>query len=397
LQAGATASVQNIVVKIPGLAQSLMKDAAAPRLEIFADRNNGPLFDQLFKARPGILGKDAFELYDTYGFPFDLTELIARERGLVVEKSGFSVLMEQQRQRARKAQKKEAISVRNTKSTDIDTKFVGYDSLTSPAKVFSVLNAVDRDGVVVDVSPFYAEMGGQVGDTGVIVDTTGNRFPVKNTVREGHAIVLLCDPGVPNAGEDVVLEVDEARRRRIQGHHTVTHLLHWALREIVSKDAAQKGSYVGPDKLTFDFSSAALTPQQKHDVEELVNEKIAENAAVSWTEIPFSEAKQRKEIQQFFGEKYGDKVRVLQIGGEPSKLNGYSMELCGGTHVRSTSEIGPFRIVKEEAIAAGTRRIEAVAGDAARIWAKEEAQRQQEKFEALSRKKSELAPLPVFA
>src|SRR5205807_6084347 len=128
----------------------------------------------------------------------------------------------------------------------------------------------------------------------------------------------------------------------------------------------------------------------------IVNEKIAENAPVSWTEIPYTEVKRRSDVQQFFGEKYGDDVRVLQIGGERNKLNGYSMELCGGTHVRSTGEIGAFRIVREEAIAAGTRRIEAVAGDAARVWAKEEAQRQQEKFETLSRKKSDLAPLPVF-
>ena len=161
-------------------------------------------------------------------------------------------------------------------------------------------------------------------------------------------------------------------------------------------DAAQKGSYVGPDKLTFDFSSAPLTPEQKRDVEKLVNEKIAENAPVSWTEIPFAEAKQRKDIIQFFGEKYGDTVRVLQIGGSPRALDGYSMELCGGTHVRSTGEIGPFRIVKEEAIAAGTRRIEAVAGDAARAWAKQEAARQQEKFDALARKKPDIAALPAF-
>src|SRR5260370_2183018 len=140
---------------------------------------------------------------------------------------------------------------------------------------------------------------------------------------------------------------------------------------------------------TCDFSSAPLTKEQVRDVEKLVNEKIAENAPVSWTEIPFAEAKQRKDIVQFFGEKYGDKVRVLQVGGEPKKLNGYSMELCGGTHVRSTDEIGPFRIVKEEAIAAGTRRIEAVAGDAGRLWAKEEAAPQQEKFETMSRKKSQ--------
>jgi alanyl-tRNA synthetase len=182
----------------------------------------------------------------------------------------------------------------------------------------------------------------------------------------------------------------------IQGHHTVTHLLHWALHEVVSRDTSQKGSYVGPEKLTFDFSSAPLRLEQKHDVEKLVNEKIAENAAVSWTEIPFANAKERKDIIQFFGEKYGDMVRVLQIGGEPKKLNGYSMELCGGTHVRSTGEIGPFRIVKEEAIAAGTRRIEAVAGDAARDWAKQEAVRQQEKFETLARKKPDIAALQAF-
>src|SRR5262249_10655084 len=186
------------------------------------------------------------------------------------------------------------------------------------------------------------------------------------------------------------------RRKLIQGHHTVTHMLHWALHQVVSSDATQKGSYVGPDKLTFDFSSAPLTSEQKRDVEKLVNEKIAENASVSWTEIPFPEAKQRKDIIQFFGEKYGDTVRVLQVGGEPKKLNGYSMELCGGTHVSSTSEIGPFRIVKEEAIAAGTRRIEAVAGEAAREWATQEAARQQEKFETLARKKPDIAALPVF-
>jgi alanyl-tRNA synthetase len=139
-----------------------------------------------------------------------------------------------------------------------------------------------------------------------------------------------------------------------------------------------------------------LTKQQVRDVEKLVNEKIGENAPVSWREIPFAEAKQRKDIIQFFGEKYGDTVRVLQVGGAPHALNGYSMELCGGTHVSSTGEIGPFRIVKEEAIAAGTRRIEAVAGDAARAWAKEEAAYQQEKFEALARKKPDIAELPVF-
>ena len=149
--------------------------------------------------------------------------------------------------------------------------------------------------------------------------------------------------------------------------------------------------------MTFDFSSAALTPQQKRDVEKLVNEKIAENAPVSWTEIPYAEAKKRSDIQQFFGDKYGDTVRVVQIGGEAKALNGYSMELCGGTHVRATGDIESFRIVREEAIAAGIRRIEAVAGGAAREWAQHEAARQQEKFETLARKKSDIAALPTFA
>jgi alanyl-tRNA synthetase len=239
-------------------------------------------------------------------------------------------------------------------------------------------------------------MGGQVGDTGEL-ESKHRVWRIKNTQKLGDTWLHITDSeeGLTK-GDNVTARIDVPRRRAIERHHTVTHLLHWALHEVVSKDAAQKGSYVGPDKLTFDFSSAALTPQQKRDVEKLVNEKIGENAPVSWTEIPYAEAKQRKEIQQFFGEKYGDKVRVVQVGGDPKKLNGYSMELCGGTHARSTSEIGPFRIVKEEAIAAGTRRIEAVAGDAARIWAKEEAQRQQEKFATLTRKKPDLAPLPVF-
>jgi alanyl-tRNA synthetase len=354
-----------------------------------------PIFIEATQGKT-VMGEFAFRLYDTYGFPLDLTELLARERGLDVDRRGFEQMMLNQQLRARAAQKKETISIRNTKSTNIETKFVGYDVLTSAATVFSVLNAVDRDGVVVDVSPFYAEMGGQVGDTGVIVDVTGNRFPVKNTVREGRAIVLLCDPRVPNPGEEIILEVDEPRRRKIEGHHTVTHLLHWALHEVVSRDASQKGSYVGPDKLTFDFSSAPLTQEQKRNVEKLVNEKVAENAPVSWIEIPFGEAKQRKDIIQFFGEKYGDTVRVLQIGGAPHALNGYSMELCGGTHVRVTGEIGPFRIVKEEAIAAGTRRIEAVAGDAARAWAVDEAARQQGKFESLARKKADIPALLAF-
>ena len=374
-------------------------------------------FDQVMvfnaeKAKAGlpvekvVSGEFAFKLYDTYGFPLDLTELMARERGLTVDIAGFEKLMEQQRERARKAQKKEEISVEEDALKSAPTKFLGYDFLEAEAVVETVLPGKKSDelNIVVDRTPLYAEMGGQVGDRGLlhvpghdwtevgqlrVIDTQkrGDVFVHRATVVEGRA---------PEPGEAVRISVDVDRRKLIQGHHTVTHLLHWALHEVVSRDASQKGSYVGPDKLTFDFSSAPLTKQQVRDVEKLVNEKIAESALVSWTEIPFAEAKQRKDIIQFFGEKYGDTVRVLQIGGAPHALNGYSMELCGGTHVRSTSEIGPFRIVKEEAIAAGTRRIEAVAGDAARAWAEEEAGRQQEKFETLKRRKPDIPALPAF-
>jgi alanyl-tRNA synthetase len=353
-----------------------------------------------------ISGAFAFRLYDEQGFPLDLTELMARERGLAVDVAGFERLMEEQRERARKAQKKEKISVEESELKAAPTKFLGYDYLEAESVVETVLPGTKPEelNIVLDRTPLYAEMGGQVGDRGLLHvpghdRTEVGQLRVIDTQKRGDVFVhraALVEGRAPEPGEAVRVSVDTDRRRAIQGHHTVTHLLHWALHEVVSREASQKGSYVGPDKLTFDFSSAPLTKQQVRDVEKLVNEKIAERAPVSWTEIPYEEAKQRTDIIQFFGEKYGDRVRVLQIGGTPRALNGYSMELCGGTHVRSTGEIGPFRIVKEEAIAAGIRRIEAVAGDAARGWATQEAARQQEKFEALTRKKPDIATLPVF-
>ena len=369
--------------------------------------------DEHGNVRKRISGELAFKLYDTYGFPLDLTELLARERGFEVDVAEFEALMEQQRARGRGAQKKIKLSADHAFASELEakkispTKFLGYDFLEAEALVETVLPGTKAEelNVVLDQTPFYAEMGGQVGDYGLLHvpghdRTEAGQLRVIDTQKRGDVFVhraKLVEGRAPEPGEAVRVAVDLDRRKSIQGHHTVTHLLHWALHEIVSRDAAQKGSYVGPDKLTFDFSSAALTKQQVRDVERLVNEKIAENAPVSWTEVPYAEARKRKDIIQFFGEKYGDTVRVLQVGGTPRALNGYSMELCGGTHVRSTSEIGPFRIVKEEAIAAGIRRIEAVAGDAARAWAEEEAARQHEKFEMLARKKSDVGALPTFA
>jgi len=353
-----------------------------------------------------VSGEFAFKLYDTYGFPLDLTELMARERGLAVDVEGFEKLMEQQRARGRSAQKKEEIAVEADDLKTAPTRFLGYEFLETESVVEAVLPGKKPGelNIVLDRTPFYAEMGGQVGDQGVVHVpghdwTEVGRLRVTDTQKRGNAFIhraTVVEGRPPEPGEAVRVSVDADRRKAIQAHHTVTHLLHWALHQVVSPDATQKGSYVGPDKLTFDFASAPLTPQQRAAVERLVNEKIAQNAPVSWTEIPYAEARQRDDIIQFFGEKYGDTVRVLQIGGKPGELNGYSMELCGGTHVRSTGEIGPFRIIKEEAIAAGVRRIEAVAGEAARRWAKEEAARQQHKLESLARKKPDVAPLPVF-
>jgi alanyl-tRNA synthetase len=309
-------------------------------------------------------GEFAFKLYDTYGFPLDLTELMARERGLAVEVEGFNRLMEEQKARARAAQKKEIIEV---SSLDISTptKFVGYEELDTPSRVLQVLGIKDKTAVLLDSSPYYAEMGGQVGDVGEI-SGGGHLWRVVNTQKAGDAwLHFLEDSEAPPVGAEVTLSVDRTRRNAVQRHHTVTHLLHWALHEVVNQDASQKGSYVGPDKLTFDFTSSPLTPVQLSDIERIVNERILENALVSWIEVKYGHIKDRKDVMQFFGDKYGDWVRVVQIGGGATNLDGYSMELCGGTHTRATGEIGLFLITGESAIAAGIRRIEAVSGLAA--------------------------------
>jgi alanyl-tRNA synthetase len=326
-----------------------------------------------------ISGDFAFKLYDTYGFPLDLTQLMARERGLTVDVDGFNRLMEEQRDRARKAQKREIIELSQIETTT-PTKFVGFDTLQTPAKVLEIVRVKDQNAVLLDTTACYAEMGGQVGDTGEL--RAGEcRWRIADTKKTGATWLHFLEPTdaasdrLPEPGEEVLLQVDTARRASIQRHHTVTHLLHWALHEVVSPEASQKGSFVGPDKLTFDFNCAPLTPQQVADVEKLVNERILENAGVSWMEVPYAEVKGRKDVMQFFGDKYGDIVRVVQIGGQPGRLDGYSMELCGGTHTRATGEIGLFRVVAETAIAAGVRRIEAVAGLESYLRAGEEARR----------------------
>jgi len=346
------------------------------------------LFEEEVKSAraPRITGEFAFKLYDTYGFPLDLTELMARERGLTVDVAGFNQLMEEQKSRARAAQKKTIISLSQIE-TQKPTTFVGYEKLETFATVLEVVGLREKTAVVLDASPCYAEMGGQVGDTGEILARvernqaasadlqSSPRLRVTDTQKSGHTWLHFIEGGeAPAEGDDVLVRVDADRRRAIERHHTATHLLHWALHEVVSREAAQKGSAVDPAKFTFDFNSNPLTPQQVADVERLVNEQILANAPVTWTEVPYAEVKKHPGIMQFFGEKYGEVVRVVQIGGRPRALDGYSMELCGGTHTRATGEIGLFRIVSEGTIAAGIRRIEAVCGLEAYARAQQELQ-----------------------
>ena len=308
-------------------------------------------------------GDIVFKLYDTYGFPSDLTELMAREQGYAIDSGRFDALMEEQRERARKGRSSQVISVSDI-DTSVQTQFHGYDELTGDAQVRSIVDIQGRKAVVVEDTPFYAEMGGQLGDHGIITARDGGKsWKITNTTKvENTFLHFIEGDDVPAAGTEIRLEVDRTRRLALERHHTVTHLLHWALHEVVSREAVQKGSYVGPEKLTFDFNSKALTPAQVLDVERLVNERILENEAVSWFEMPYSAIRDNPDIMQAFGEKYGDVVRIVQIGGQSGRLDGYSVELCGGTHTRRTGDIGLFRITGEGASSAGIRRIEAIAG-----------------------------------
>lgn len=311
-------------------------------------------------------GDIAFELYDTFGFPIDLTELLCSERGLKVDMPRFEKLMEQQQERSRAAQKSTVVRALDI-STEAVTEFFGFDSDSVEATVLEIHPQEDALFVITDKTVFYAEMGGQAGDSGTL-----NDIPVTGVQQIGKARALIIQKSEINnhqssinPGDQVILKIAQDRRRPIEAHHTATHLLHWALHEVVSKDAAQQGSSVDENRLRFDFNSGAVSAQQLSEMEEMVNGAIKQGLTVSWTEVKHADIKHRTDIMQFFGDKYGDVVRVVQIGGQANQLNGPSMELCGGTHVRNTDEIGLFKIKSEGAIASGVRRIEAVCGDAA--------------------------------
>ena len=331
-------------------------------LGLFSEVQSG-LKTQVFPA------DQAFKLYDTYGFPIDLTALLCREHGLRLDEDEVEVCMEAQRARARAAQKSEVVRATDV-VTDVSTEFVGFDVFEVSARVLEIHAREEGVFVILDKTPFYVEKGGQVSDTGVL-----GSVPVLAVQQVGNAILhLLPSSCGVKVGEVVCVSLDLERREAISSHHTATHLLHWALHKYVSPDAGQQGSRVSASGLRFDFSAAALSPLHLEQLESAVNEAILKDDLVSWKEVRHVEVKERADIIQFFGDKYGELVRVVQIGGESHALNGYSMELCGGTHVKRTGVLKPFIIKKEEAVASGVRRIEALCGEAARSYIAEQSE-----------------------
>ena len=324
------------------------------------------LFAKEVARNPGSLsGEFAFQLYDTFGFPIDLTQLLCEEQGLQLDMPRFEQRMEEQRERSRGSQGSEIVRALDV-ATKAVTRFTGYEQDSTTATVLEVHPQDDALFVITDATPFYAEMGGQVGDLGTLATPAGALVAVLGVQQIGQARAHVVAVDTPIAPGDVVtLAIDPARRRPIEAHHTATHLLHWALHEVVGMDATQQGSLVDTDRLRFDFAGAAVTPAQIEAIEALVNSKVKEDGWVGYAEVPHASVKGRADIMQFFGDKYGEFVRVVQAGGTPGSLDGFSMELCGGTHVRRTGEIGFFKIKSEGAIAAGVRRIEACCGDAA--------------------------------
>jgi len=317
-----------------------------------------------------IPGETVFRLYDTYGFPLDLTADVARERGLTIDQAGFDTAMAAQRGRARAASKF-GTGLRDSIKLSGKTNFSGYDRLSGPGRVTAlifdgtvvdVLRTGQEGQVVLDHTPFYAESGGQVGDTGSLVGAAG-RFSVRDTQKIGasFAHIGVLETGELHVGDEVRAQVDAERRTAIALNHSATHLLHAALREVLGKHVQQKGSLVAPDRLRFDFShSQALTAEELRRIEDLVNKAIRRNEPAE-TRVMALDAAVAAGAMSLFGEKYESDVRVLSIGD-------FSMELCGGTHVERAGDIGLFKIISESGVAAGVRRIEAVTGQAAYEW-----------------------------
>jgi len=329
------------------------------------------LFEQIIeklnkKNEKVIPGEDVFKLYDTYGFPVDLTNIMAVENGFSIEELKFNELMSEQKDRAREASKEKFasvnVSLNDTKGFEFSknqpTEFTGYDELKTKSTITGLKREGETEFVILDKSPFYVEAGGQVDDTGSLI-LSDNKFNVVDLLKVENKIVHVVENDSKKMFQpdtQVIAEVDSKYRWDIMRNHSVTHFLHAALRKILGTHVHQAGSYVGPDHLRFDFTHFTKpSPEELGDIEALVNEQLRRNLPMTHhRNIPFEEAKKMGALM-FFGDKYGDKVNVVQFGD-------FTMEFCGGTHVKNSSEIGLFKIASEASIASGVRRIEAVTG-----------------------------------
>ncbi len=330
------------------------------------------LLDQAIGSLQGkqIAGETVFRLYDTFGFPIDLTADIARERGLTIDEAGFEAAMDAQRERGRAASKF-GVDMRAGVSLDDKTNFSGYENLTGGGAIVALfrgkervdaLRAGEEGQVILDHTPFYAESGGQVGDAGEL-SGAGSKFEVADTQKIGSAFAHIgrVKDGELRVGSRIEAHVDGERRRAIMANHSATHLLHAALRKVLGAHVTQKGSLVAPDRLRFDFAHfSAVTPAELKEIEQLVNAEIRANSAAETKLMPYEDAV-ASGAMALFGEKYDDEVRVLSFGD-------FSTELCGGTHVTRAGDIGVFKIISEGGVAAGVRRIEAVTGQGAYEW-----------------------------
>lgn len=350
------------IEKVIGIEEDRFMDTVDQGLQILADfmedvkRSGGDTLD----------GSMVFRLHDTYGFPYELTEEIASENGLNVDRRGFESEMEKQKETARKAQKAEngAQAWGEGEEEFFEglpaTVFTGYENLEQEAKVLRVMSKGDGIELALDKTPFYAESGGQAGDTGEIYSDSF-KMSVRDCTKTHEGVFVhrgVLESGDVKEGDTVTCAVDEKRRKAVAKNHTATHILHYALKQVLGAHVAQAGSYVGADRLRFDFSHfSAMTDGEIKKTEELVNEKILEDAAISVDEMSIKDARE-KGATALFGEKYGEKVRVVSTGG-------FSMELCGGTHLERTSSAGLFVITSEGGVAAGVRRIEALTGEKA--------------------------------
>ena len=321
-------------------------------------------FEGYVEQHPGqdIDGGFAFELFDTYGFPIDLTHLMAGEKGINVDMEGFKANLEEQKNRSRKAAEKANGDWVVVNASEQPTEFVGYTENTCESHILRFREVVAKKQkhfeIVLDKTPFYAEMGGEVGDTGTL-SSDDETIRIINTVKENNLVIHITEQLPQNPETVFTAAIDSERRQRIANNHSATHLMHAALRQVLGTHVEQKGSLVDDQRLRFDFSHfAKMTPEEIRQVERIVNTKIRENIPnVTYAEMPIEEAKAMG-ATALFGEKYGDKVRVVVFDKD------YSMELCGGCHTSATGNIGMFKIISEGAIAAGIRRIEAITGEA---------------------------------